>query len=690
MTIIYAGSQKITMYLIDGLKYYTVEGESAKIPFSFPTTFRNIRNDGKKAKVNFATDLVVDNDVAFIIDSENFEFDGEFHYFIIQNVFDFRGLFINGVVSKSKDDITHIFPDQQNLNPDELDLYVVKGNSGITINNFKMDEIDSTLYSGSGWLGEQGFGTHASENVVEYCSNVANIPDNCGGLLGNYTAYRGNALLRKSSNAATIIGTSGGLVGLNAGDLGTVRLNSCYNIGNLIPAIISSKIGGGGGLIGYNPSPNGGNIHVENCYSQGIISYVRSGGLIGYFNGLGKIFVKNSYTLFGKILSFTETSKINVTLEHTYNPYNVWDNDEAKKKLLGSPKSYYEPGSIWRDPIEPTPQTPWILNIFRNPSTKYVTTTADQITIKVDDPSADSPTQTPTPTQNSDNLQIKNPNPTILSKISTYAKWSINGSDPKPFKNVKVDPKNGNIVLTHLRTSPIRTYVINRFSYENAGRKFFNYYWDKVEVHSKNQIAPICFPENTPIKTDQGVIEIQKIDTLYHTIDSKKIIAITQTISNDKYLVCFEKDSLSENVPSEQTIMSKEHKVFYNNELIEADKFVGKFKNVKKIDYDGKDLYNVLMEKHEKMNVNNMICETLHPENFVARLYNNKLGKIFKDILLNKINETIENNDSEGYKKAVHVLRKASFLKDALDNNMIRKEPPVKAKKITGLKNMKF
>ena len=56
--------------------------------------------------------------------------------------------------------------------------------------------------------------------------------------------------------------------------------------------------------------------------------------------------------------------------------------------------------------------------------------------------------------------------------------------------------------------------------------------------------------------------------------------------------------------------------------MIQANYFIGKFENVKKIKYTGQILYNVLMEEHNKMMVNNLICETLDPKNGMAKLYN--------------------------------------------------------------------
>jgi hypothetical protein len=53
--------------------------------------------------------------------------------------------------------------------------------------------------------------------------------------------------------------------------------------------------------------------------------------------------------------------------------------------------------------------------------------------------------------------------------------------------------------------------------------------------------------------------------------------------------------------------------------MIKAVDFIGKYKNVHKIKYNGDILYNVLLEKYDKILVNNLICETLHPNNVVAK-----------------------------------------------------------------------
>ena len=161
-------------------------------------------------------------------------------------------------------------------------------------------------------------------------------------------------------------------------------------------------------------------------------------------------------------------------------------------------------------------------------------------------------------------------------------------------------------------------------------------------------ISNICFLAGTPITTDQGNIPIEKIDTSIHTIRNKKIVAITKTVTQDKYLVCFEKDALGKNIPSQKTIISKNHKLFYNGKMRNAKEFLKDFDMVTKVKYTGSALYNVLLEEHDKMMVNNLICETLDPENGVAKVYM-ALQKLDTEeeqqSLIRKINAHVIKND---------------------------------------------
>ena len=169
-------------------------------------------------------------------------------------------------------------------------------------------------------------------------------------------------------------------------------------------------------------------------------------------------------------------------------------------------------------------------------------------------------------------------------------------------------------------------------------------------------ISNTCFPLGTPILTDQGNIPIEHINIKYHTINNKKIISVTKTITTDKYLICFEKHSLGLNYPNEKTMMSRDHKLYYNGKYIEAYKFLDKFDNVNEVEYNNEILYNILMKKYDKIEVNNLICETLHPDNLIAKLYTSTLDINNKNNLIVMMNDSIINNDYNLYKKIIHFI----------------------------------
>ena len=129
-------------------------------------------------------------------------------------------------------------------------------------------------------------------------------------------------------------------------------------------------------------------------------------------------------------------------------------------------------------------------------------------------------------------------------------------------------------------------------------------------------ISNICFLSGTPITTDQGQVAIDRINPSVHTIRSMKIVAVTQTVTDDTHLIQLDKGLLANNIPSQDTIISKFHKVLYKGEMICAKDVPG----AKKIAYEGQFLYNVLLDNYEKMIVNNLIVDTLHPRNRVAIL----------------------------------------------------------------------
>lgn len=159
-------------------------------------------------------------------------------------------------------------------------------------------------------------------------------------------------------------------------------------------------------------------------------------------------------------------------------------------------------------------------------------------------------------------------------------------------------------------------------------------------------VNSICFPAGTPVVTDQGIIAIEKINSTKNTIRGKKIVAITKTVTIEDKIVCIEKDALGSNIPSQNTLISRNHKLFYNKQMIKAKHLVGYVDGVFNKKYNGEILYNVLLETYEKMIVNNLIVETLDPKNIVAQLYNGNYTDEEKNSIIVNINQYAK------YKKA--------------------------------------
>jgi surface protein len=161
---------------------------------------------------------------------------------------------------------------------------------------------------------------------------------------------------------------------------------------------------------------------------------------------------------------------------------------------------------------------------------------------------------------------------------------------------------------------------------------------------------PICFPKGTPVSTNLGDVAIEKLNPDKHTIRGHNIVAITQSRPLQKHIVCFEKDALSKNVPSQQTLCSMEHKVFYKGEMTKARNIVDLCENVTFVDYNGETLFNVLLKKHDKMMINNLICETLHPENIAAKISQMKDGQK-KNKAIQELTKIIKENNVPEYQK---------------------------------------
>ena len=166
--------------------------------------------------------------------------------------------------------------------------------------------------------------------------------------------------------------------------------------------------------------------------------------------------------------------------------------------------------------------------------------------------------------------------------------------------------------------------TVETFVREGQGEKEL----DKLSVHfeiSKLSESPygtplisnICFPKGTKVTCDQGTMSIEEL-TKENTFGGYEVEAVTATVTLAEELVEFVEGCLAPAVPNKVLRMSKDHAILWEGKMRKASSFA----QGRKVPYDGSILYNVLLKDvHGLMNVQGVACETLHPENSVAKYY---------------------------------------------------------------------
>ena len=179
-------------------------------------------------------------------------------------------------------------------------------------------------------------------------------------------------------------------------------------------------------------------------------------------------------------------------------------------------------------------------------------------------------------------------------------------------------------------------------------------------------VADPCFVKDSLVLTNQGYVKIQDINPKIHTIKNKQIQCVTKTIYPHTHLVCIEKNAIKRGVPSQRTYITGKHKIYYKEKMIKAQNLVSRFnlKNVYMVPYNGEILYNILMEKHEKMKVNNITCETLHPMNEMACIYSkySNYTPLQKSQIIQQMNKYQIDNNEEERNSLVRTLRRKEKL----------------------------
>ena len=183
----------------------------------------------------------------------------------------------------------------------------------------------------------------------------------------------------------------------------------------------------------------------------------------------------------------------------------------------------------------------------------------------------------------------------------------------------------------------INVYV-TAFTYERIKNFPFPKY---VKLHTGVPVSNICFVAGTMVKTDQGKLPIQSL-TRKNTLRGQPI-QVTKTKHDDPYLVKIQAYAF-DNVPTQDTYMSLNHRVYFNHDRVKARDLVNG-ETVTLVDYTGEPLYNVLVKAHTHMEVHGMIVETLDPTSVIALLYTSKLSPNQKTFLVEKMNRQTEYED---------------------------------------------
>jgi hypothetical protein len=437
---------------------------------------------------------------------------------------------------------------------------------------------------------------------VANCTNSGSISANrAGGIVGVDSGYSyGNVSISNCSNRGAITGEySGGITGDKFGyDASYCSITNCYSIGN-----ISGNNSGGicGAEIGYiNNVSHNPIIVISNCYTMGRIN-TTCGGILGGTEGstytkIPNVTLSNCYTYgsvtdasSGLVADGLQIKDAGVSTSNCYIANGSWSDTSANELLLGTSDASFNPGTTWTDISSNATNVPYVLSSFNQ---------------EIYDPSV---------------VTISDANYTSSSGLfqSDYRYIIINGNAT----NLSINSNNGVLSYSNVNSGSITNIFATKYDPSNN-----NYpYQYSINKFTLNYLLPptsnICFLGNTPVKVDQGTFAISQLKEGIHSIEGKLIKRITKTKTNDKHLICIEKHALDINVPSQKTIITANHKIMYKGKMVKSKDLIGLVDNVYKTKYHGETLYNVLLETHETMSVNNMICETLSPENTIVQLY---------------------------------------------------------------------
>ena len=615
-----SGPGGTTLYIRQsGSNYEYSNDQQSWSNFTFPIFITNTDTSAGVIKVEFVSDMTLTtlNDY-FTCNSSHIQFgnsslktDGTRPIITIDNVPFYVGLIKNG------------------------DTFV-DGYNNIYIKNIYIHSINgSGLSTECGWIGYQYFGRGAIDNYIINCSSDGVIGDDnqygCGGIVGSYAGGFGGLLtIIGCSSSGGISYDGGGIVGpYGGGDNGTISCISCWSTGNII-GLNRNDEDGTGGIFGRHAGSDDGSASAINCYSTGLIGIdcggifasfsahdrgsatahncyslgtinTNGGGIFGAYAGDdngGSTSVTNCYSV-GTIATSGNgiygSLKVTGTETNCYSANGSWSTSNANSFLTGVPTSTI--GTTW---VATTiNQSYELLNMGYTPyNVNNITNTFGLERFHA---------STVAPGDSTTGAIISGKSYTILEKRNGNA-----GS----YNTITINGTTG--VISTTNSTAVGTYTLyirNNGSYN-------------ITTYELTVGGEICFAKGTPVETDQGIILIEELDMEKHTIKNKKITEILKTKLPEDKMILIKKDGLKKDYPSEDTIVSKNHRIKYDNKLIPAErlrKMIKEETRIKEIEYNDY-VYNVRLEEYDFMIVNNMEVDTLLEPNFD----NYKRHKLFK------------------------------------------------------------
>ena len=245
---------------------------------NWPVRFIN-SNLSSVLKVVFTQDLTINAGYGgtsgyFIAGSSYITFDGSNNFINITNIPNYVGLIQNGSTATLTTG--------------------TNGNANVIVQNIKTNvtgtsTLTTAAFARAGWICAGSFGRGALANQIINCTNNGDVPGLCGGICGERAAVAGgNLTITNCQNTGNIIpGTGsiptggGGIVGLRAGESGTLYISGCTNSG-----LITADYGGGiAGQQAGQTNTGPGSATFVNCTNTGTISGFYAGGIAGLFAG---------------------------------------------------------------------------------------------------------------------------------------------------------------------------------------------------------------------------------------------------------------------------------------------------------------------------------------------------------------------------------------------------------------------